>query len=108
MESDGVPSWEHFENIGVLPFSKSVNGVAGRQGVSRFGFHPFAAVRDLSLTLSDFASSATMVFSSAFFRLLTFADFAGAMSLKMSLAAGVSSDLLRRITRRSSFLNLRR
>ena len=70
------------------------NNLAGRQGVPRFGFRPFATVRDLLPSLSDSASSPTAVFSSAFVRLPTVADFTGVMSLEMSLAAGVSSDPL--------------
>jgi hypothetical protein len=68
--------------------------VAGRPGIPQIVFRPFAAVRDPLTSLSDSAISATAVFSSAFFRLPTFADFTGVMSLKMSLAAGVSSDPL--------------
>jgi hypothetical protein len=51
--------------------------------------HPFASFRYLLPSLSDSASSVTMSFSAVFFRLPTFADFARAMSLKMSLAADV-------------------
>jgi hypothetical protein len=68
--------------------------VAGRQGVSRIVFRLFAAVGYLLLTLSNSARSPIAIFSSAFFRLPAFADFAGAMSLKMSLAACVSFDCL--------------
>ena len=64
--------------------------VAGRQGVPRIVFRLLVTVREPLPSLSDSASSATAVFSSAFFRLPTFADFTGVMSLKMSLAAGVS------------------
>jgi hypothetical protein len=52
-------------------------------------FRLFAAVRYPSPSLSDSASSPTAAVSSAFFRLPTFADLTGVMSLEMSLASGV-------------------
>ena len=61
--------------------------LAGRQGVSGITFRLSAAVRYSSLGLSSSVRSANGVLSSAFVHLPTFADSAGAMSLKMSLAA---------------------
>jgi hypothetical protein len=68
--------------------------VAGRQGVLRVVFRPLATVRDPLPSLSDSATSPRAVFSSAYFRLPTFTDFTGVMSLKMSLAVVVSSDAI--------------
>ncbi len=80
--------------IDVLSECDRGNEVAGRQGVSRIDFRPFAAVRDSSPSLSDSASSLSTVLSAAFFGLPSFADSADAMSLKMSLAGSVSRDAL--------------
>ena len=64
---------------------------AGRQGVLQSVFRSLAGVRYLWPSLSDSASSRIILFSSAFFHSRTLADFASAMSLKMSLATCVEA-----------------